>query len=136
MNQAARSVLAAFTGIIVAVAIVWGVETLGHVVYSPPADLDFNDADAMRAYIETLPPGALAFVLFAWLLATFVGGWVAARIAKRRPLLFAGIVGGVILAAAVANLLLIPHPLWLTIAALVGIPAMAWLASRLAGTQP
>ncbi|MDX1380475.1 MAG: hypothetical protein R3233_05110 [Xanthomonadales bacterium] len=132
MNQAARSVLAAFTGIIVAVLIVWGVEALGHVVYAPPADLDFNDAEAMRAFIQTLPPGAFAFVLGGWLLGTLVGGWIAGLIAKRRPLLFAGIVGAVILAGAVFNLLFIPHPTWFSIAAVLGIPAMAWLASRLA----
>lgn len=132
MNQAARSFLAAFTGIIVAVAVVWGVEALGHVVYAPPADLDFNDADAMRAYIQTLPPGAFAFVLGGWLLGTLVGGWIAGRVAKRRHLLFAGIVGAVILLAAAVNLWMIPHPAWFSIAAVLGIPAMAWLASRLA----
>jgi F0F1-type ATP synthase assembly protein I len=46
--------------------------------------------------------------------------------------LFGGVVGGIVLAATIANFIAIPHPLWLSISTLVGIVLSTVLAMRLA----
>lgn len=126
-----RFIVAGLIGVVVAFASVAGIEALGHAVYPPPADLDFSNANQVRAFMDALPLGALLLVLGSWISGTFLGGLVAALIARSRPYLFAGIVGAFVLAATIANLLLIPHPLWLTLLALAAIPLAAFLAGAL-----
>jgi predicted MFS family arabinose efflux permease len=59
-----------------------------------------------------VPAGALLLVLLARGVGTFAGGWLAARLAPRAPLSHAMIVGLILLAAGVMNMVMLPHPLW------------------------
>ncbi len=122
-----RNIAAGIAGIIVAGILVWLIETLGHSVYPPPPDLDFADADAMRAYIDTLPVGALLFVAAAWFVGALGGTFAACRVGTAKPMVFALVVGGFMLVATIANLVMIPHPLWLAVLGIVGIAVGAWL---------
>lgn len=124
-----RTALGVIAGIVLAFACVYLVEMLGHSIYPPPATVDYNDPDSLRAAMAQMPLGALLFVLLAWTLAVLVGGTVAGAIAAKRHRLLAGIIGGLILAGAVANLFLLPHPTWFNVAAVVLIPAASWLAA-------
>ncbi|MBT8103062.1 MAG: hypothetical protein KJO95_08850 [Gammaproteobacteria bacterium] len=122
-----KNIAAGLAGVVIAIALVWLIEMIGHSVYPPPADLDFADPDAMRAYIATLPIGAFAFVGGAWFIATLVGTSVACRIGGAKPLIFAIVVGGLMLLATLANLIMIPHPLWFSSISVLGIILAAWL---------
>ena len=64
--------------------------------------------------------------------AAFVGSLVASYAGTIRPQNCAIIVGGMVFAATVANFIAIPHPMWLTIATLLGIVVSAWLAMWIA----
>lgn len=130
-----KNIAAGVVGIIVAGALVWLVEKIGHSVYTPPPDLDFADAEAMRAYVATLPMGAFLFVAGAWFLATLGGVVTACKIGNANPMIYAGVVGGLMLIATAANLIMIPHPLWFSIVGVVGIIVAAWLGMKL-GTRP
>ena len=71
----------------------------------------------------------MLLVLIGWVLGAFLGGWVAARIARHRRAA-ALVIGALVVLGVVANNMMIPHPLWMTIAGvLLPIPA-AWLAAR------
>lgn len=127
-----RNIGAALAGIVTAFVLVLVVEKVGHLIYPPPADLDFSDPEAIKPYIATMPFLALLFPMIAWVVATFVGSLVASKIGTANPLLFAGIVGGLILAATIANLIMIPHPVWFSIVSLIAIAASAWIAAKVA----
>ena len=122
-----KNIAAGIAGVVIAGLLVWLVEMLGQTVYPPPADLKFADPDAMRAYIDMLPLGALLFVAAAWFIGTLGGTFAACKIGTARPIVFAGVVGGLMLIATAANLIMIPHPLWFSILGLVGIAVGAWL---------
>ena len=128
-----KNIVAGFAGIIVAGLLVWLVEMLGHAVYPAPADLNFADADTMRAYIDTLPLGAMLFVAAAWFIGTLGGTVLACKLGDAKPLIYALVVGGLILVATVANLIMIPHPVWFSVLGIVGIVAAAWLGMRIGG---
>lgn len=130
-----RNIGAAIVGVFVAVGVVWAIESIGHSVYPPPPSLDLTDAEAMRAYADALPIGALLFVALAWFSGTLAGTWVACRIGTASPLVFVLIVGGLILAAAITNLMLIPHPLWFAALGTIAILVGAWLGKMLGDTQ-
>ena len=127
-----RNAAAAVTGLIIAFVLIMLIEKLGHFIYPPPADLDFSDLEAIRPYIATLPFLALLFPMIAWVVATFAGTLVASKIGTAKPKLFGAIVGGLVLAATIANLVMIPHPVWFSVLSLIGIVASAWFAVRVA----
>jgi hypothetical protein len=125
-----RRILAVLVGLVVAFGTVALVEWFGHQVYPPPPDLDFTNAVMIKAYISTLPLGAFLFVLLAWFSGTLAGGMVACRIAQSNPVIFASIIGAMMLVATIANLMMIPHPTWFSITAIVLIAAGTLLAIR------
>ena len=126
-----KNIIAGIAGVVVAVALVWLIEVVGHSVYPPPPNLNFANADAMLAHTSTLPIGAFLFVGGAWFVATLCGTFAACKIGTAKPIVFAGVVGGLILIAAAANLIMIPHPLWFSILGVVGIIVAAWLGMTL-----
>ena len=83
------------------------------VLYPMPEGLDMSDTEAFGAWIGTLPPQAWAVVVIAHLAQAFVGGWVAARLSRSRPLVAALVVGALSLAGGVANAMTLPVPPWL-----------------------
>jgi len=127
-----KNIAAGIAGIVIAGALVWLVEMVGHSVYPPPPDLDFADPEAMRAYIARMPIGAFLFVGGAWFIATLAGTFAACKIGDSKPMTFAIVVGGLMLIATVANLMMIPHPLWFSILGVIGILVAAYLGMRLA----
>ncbi len=133
MPRVVRSILAFTGGIVTAFALVVAVEELGARIYPPPPGLALSTPEQVRNHVLELPTGALLFVLAAWVLATFAGALVAARIGRARSWVFATLIGAAVLGAAIANLLAIPHPLWFWVAALILVPlaaaAAAWLTS-------
>ena len=126
-----KNIAAGVAGVLIAFGLVWIVEMIGHSVYPPPADIDFSDAEAMRTYVAGLPLGALLFVAGSWSIGAFAGTMAACRIGTANPETFAMVVGGMVLAATAFNLAIIPHPLWFSIAGVVGIVVAAWLGMTL-----
>lgn len=126
-----KNIAAGVGGVVIAGVLVWLVEMLGHLVYPPPANLDFADPDSMRAYIATLPIGAFLFVGGAWFIGTLCGTAAACRIGDANPAIFATIVGGLMLAGTAANLAMIPHPMWFSVLGIAGIVAAAWIGMKL-----
>lgn len=121
-------------GVVVGVVVAWLAIMLAEFASAPlhpmPAGFDMHDPASVAAFVATLPVAALLLVLAGWVLGALIGGYVAARIARRlRPALTVGIV---IVVGVIANAVMIPHPLWMTIAGvLLPVPA-AWIGARLA----
>lgn len=120
MHPVMRSVLAVVAGLGLSVAVVGGVEALSSRLYPLPEGLDYNDRATMSAAISQLPAGAFVAVLVAWGLGALAGSFAAVYVSGRAAL---GYLIGVLLgAAAIANLLIIPHPLWMWVGAAILIP--------------
>lgn len=125
-----KIVLGAVAGCVVAMACIFGIEAVGHMVFPPPAGTDLTDPAQMARLMEIMPPAALAFVLAAWFVGTLAGAWVADAVAKRA--LAGWIVALLVIAGGVYTMTAIPHPAWMW-AAGIGLPLVAaWLAQRLA----
>ncbi len=126
-----KNIAAGFAGVLIAIGLVWIVEMTGHTVYPPPPEIDFSDADAMTEYLSDLPLGAFLFVGGAWFIGTLGGTVAAVRMGNAQPMVFAIIVAGIMLLATTVNLVMIPHPLWFSICAIVGIIMAAHLGMLL-----
>ena len=130
MHPSLRLALALVAGIAAALFTIMLIETVGHRLYPPPV-LDYSDTAALRAYVAGLPIGAKLIVLSAWLAGTVDGVFVAGLVNRARFGLCAAVIGALVLAATLANLAMIPHPLWLALAGVIGIPLCAWMTARL-----
>ena len=132
-----RKLAAAVVGLIVAMLTIQLVQTIGHLVYPPPTDFEFGEPEEVRAFMSKLPIGSILFVGAAWAAGTFLGTLAGAVISRSRPLPYAIVVGGIVMAGAITMLIIIPHPWWFTIAAPISIVAAAILAMYLApGLRP
>ena len=130
MHPTLRLALALIAGIASALITIMLIETLGHSLYPPPA-LDYSNTEELRAYVDALPLGAKLMVLAAWLAGTIDGVFVAGLVNRTRFGLCAAVIGALVLAATLANLTMIPHPLWMAAAGVLGIPLCAWMTARL-----
>ncbi len=130
-----KKIAAAVLGIIVAGLIVAAIEALGHTVYPIPPDIDFKDPIQFGNYVQSLPVGAFLFVAGGWTSGTLGGGLLACFITKEKPFVYSGIVGGFILVATVVNLIMIPHPLWFSINALIAIAIMTYITGVIASSR-
>jgi hypothetical protein len=125
-----RSLLGVLAGFVAAVVVIMVVEMIGMKVYPLPAGVDPTDPAALEALLPTLPPGSFLFVLASWFLGAGAGAVVAQRVA-RAPTRAPGLaVGGIILAFALYNMWVIPHPVWFMAVAVIGIVVVAVLASK------
>jgi hypothetical protein len=103
-----RSIMAVVGGTFVAFIVVMVLEMVEMKIYPPPPGLDMK-----------IPAGALILVLVSEVTGAFVGGCLAAFIARRAPAMHALIIGGLVMLAAIGNMLSIPHPVWFWVIALI-----------------
>lgn len=131
-----RAILAIVAGCVLSVLVVAGLDALGHQVYPPPAGVDLRDPAAIRTVTAQMPAGAFVIVVSGWILGAGLGAWLATRLSGTGKAWPGGAVGGVTLAATGINLFTIAHPVWVVIAALIGIPLATWVGIRLGQTTP
>ena len=92
--------------------------------------LHFGNMDnGVYAMISHL--GAMLSVALAWFVGSLGGTFAACRIGSARPLIFVLVVGGMMVAGAIFNLTVIPHPIWFSILGIVGIFIGTWLGMAL-----
>ncbi len=127
-----QSLIATFAGILAAIIIIMFVEMINSQAYPPPAGMDMNDSEAVKAYIASLPMTASFIILAGWGLGTFVGTWLAQRISGKnngRPALLVGLI---MLISGIANMLVFPHPSWFWFLGVAVFPLATVLGMRTA----
>ena len=126
-----KSIIAVVLAVLLAGVVIAAVQFVNTQIFPLPPGVDFNDREAMSRAVSSMPTGGFVLLLLSYTLGALAGGWLAARMAPRRPLLHAMIVGVLLLAAGVMNFVSIPHPLWVTVLGLLIFLPMSWLgASR------
>ena len=123
-----RTVLGIAAGILVAFATVFAINLAGHQIYPLPSDLNMDDAEAVGAYIQARPAGADAVVLIAWFVGAADGGLVAALVSRRAWTVWP--IAGLVAAAGLVAVLMIPHPVLLQIG-VIAAPLLGGLAASL-----
>ena len=130
-----RELLAVVGGLAVAFLAIFAIEMLGHSLYPLPPDVDLTNPEALRAAAAAIPTAAYALVLMGWLIGACLGGFVAVKLirgASTRPAL---IVGALILAGAIYNMVTMPHPVWMVVGAVLGIIPAALVGGGLGRTR-
>ena len=123
-----RRIAAVIVGLIVAAAFVEGAEAIVHRMHPFPPGIDEHNMAAIKKFVATLPMSALLLVLAGWLLATIVGTFTTAKIARSRVPAY--VLGALLLCAGIANSVMIPQPLWFSIASFVIYIGGTWAGGR------
>ena len=119
-----RKVAGAVLGLALAAVIVAGMDWFAHWLF-PPAAVDLRGLLS----IDAAPMPARVLVAGSWFLGALVGGLVAVRVSAWPSSIW--IVSGLAAAACLAMTMLIPHPLWMQVAAVAG-PLFAAVVARTA----
>ena len=125
-----RNICAVLIGLVAGMAVNMLIGMSALLLYPMPEGVRFDDAEAMPAYFESLPVTAFLIVMLAHLGQAFVGGWIAAIISRKNPMLVAMVIGVLSMLAGLYNLSTMPAPAWMWIEVPLYLVA-AWVAARL-----
>jgi len=132
MSSMIRSAVAVVTGFLVANLVMVMVVSLNSLLYPEIVKaVESNDPQALGAAVAAPgATGALVVVLAAWVLGSFAGGAVAARIGSHVPFVHALVVGAVFMSGGIANNLAYPPPPWFWAATLFAFLPAAYAGAR------
>ncbi len=134
MSPTIKNVLVVIGAVIAGIVVVYIIESISHNIFPPPADLDLSDFDSLKSMMKNAPAGSLAIVLMGHAIGALLSGWIIGRFALLSHKFLAMITGLLWTFFGVINLVMIPHPLWFTIAdACIYLP-MTLLGLKLSGS--
>jgi hypothetical protein len=125
-----RIVGAILLGVVIAVALVFAIESIVGLIIPAPADFNMRDPEQVRARVAGMPTWVILLVLVGWVVGTGVGSWAAVRIARTRRLWPGLVVGAIIFLSTLYNIMTIPHPIWFVAVSLIAIPIASWLGAQ------
>jgi len=111
-----RTVSGLLFGVAAALLIVGGAEWIETALYPLPT-LDTADPATLAGIVTDMPLPAKLLIVAGWLLGAFGGAWAGLRVCDRRMVVLG--VSGAVMAAGLANVLTLPHPLWMIVCAVV-----------------
>ena len=121
-----KIILGIVAGIVVAFAAVMAGELAIHALTGGSA-VDMNDPAAVEAMMAATPIGSKIGIVATYFVAVLLGGLAAVRVSGRNWT--AWVITAVILAATIANYVMLPHPLWMVVCSILLIAAAGVLAS-------
>jgi hypothetical protein len=127
-----RTLLGIIIGLVTAMLLIFALEAAGMMLFPPPPGMQLNNEADLAHLVAQSSTGKKAWVVFGWALASFVGGWVAARIGRQHPRFAALSVAVLIMVGTVMNAMVIPHPMWMNLLGVVLPVPLALLGARLA----
>lgn len=133
MNPVLKNTLAVVAGIIGGSVVNMGIINLSGSVIPPPSGADVTTMEGLKATMHLFEPKHFLMPFLAHALGTLAGALIAASIAATRKMTFALVVGCFFLAGGIANVVMLPSPLWFTVTDLVfAYLPMGYLGGRMA----
>ncbi|WP_276361454.1 hypothetical protein [Daejeonella sp. H1SJ63] len=110
-----------------------GIIMVGGSIIPPPDGADITNMEGLRASMHLFGPRHFLMPFVAHAIGTFTGAFVAAKFATGHQMKFAMGISAFFLAGGIANVYMLPGPLWFSIVdlSLAYIP-MAYFAGKLA----
>ncbi|MFN0021875.1 MAG: hypothetical protein ACKVP0_26815 [Pirellulaceae bacterium] len=126
------SVLAVAVSMAAAFVFVVAIEVVSAVIHPMPPGMDLHDKEACTDFFASYPQWLLAIAAVSWGLTAFISTWLATRLGAYRHYAHGAAIGLLLLLAVIANLLMLPYPLWFELANLVLMPLGIFLGTWLA----
>lgn len=134
MKPVVRNIVAVLAGIVIGSLVNMALITVSGKIIPPPSGADVTTLEGLKSSIHLFEPKHFLFPFLAHALGTLVGAAVATVIAASHKFKLALLIGLLFLAGGIANVLMLPAPIWFNVVDLVGayLP-MAWIGWKIAG---
>ena len=119
-NPRLKNSIAVASGILVGSFVNMGFISISGSIIPPPKNADITTIEGLKATMHLFQPKHFLFPFLAHAFGTLVGTNMASRIAVSHPLRLAMLIGILFLIGGIANIFMLPSPLWFTITDLVG----------------
>lgn len=132
MNPVIKNILGVVGGIVIGSVVNMALITVGPKIIPPPVDTDMTTMEGLKAAMQFMEPKHFIFPWLAHALGSLTGGLFAYLISGTNKDRMAYIVVFFFLLGGIANVTMLPSPIWFTVAdlALAYLP-MGWLAVEL-----
>lgn len=122
-----RTVGAIVAAIVIVGVLVVGVEFFSGIVHPFPEDFN-GSIHEVREHVERYPHWVLGVVVVAWGFTALAGTWTAGRLGNRAS---AAILGLLLVAAVILNIVQLPYPVWFKTVILLVMPLACAYGYRL-----
>ena len=127
-----KKTIAVLIGVLAGIALVTLSDMFSQWAYPSGEVLDLTNPTAVENYMNRLPLGALLIMAAGWCMSAFTGGVLSAYIYINKPGQVSIVTGIILFSGTLVNLYQIPHPLWMTIVAVIGMIPMARIGGQVA----
>ena len=118
--------VAVILGLVIGYLVVMGIETLAHFLF--PVSIQLTPEN-LESFMDQVPLESMLMVLLAHLIGGFVAVFSTLKLSRKR---LPGYINGVLFFAfTIINLLMLPHPVWFTIADVLLVLASVAAAIKL-----
>ena len=132
MNPIVRNILAVIAGYLSGSLVNMAIIMVSGSVIPPPNGADVTTMEGLKASLHLFEPKHFILPFAAHALGAFAGAFLTAAIAASHKMKFALGIGFLFLLAGIANVVLLPSPLWFTILDLtVAYLPMAYIAGKI-----
>lgn len=133
MHPILRNILSVVAGLVVGSFVNMGIIMMSGSVIAPPEGADVTTMEGLQKSLHLFEPKHFVMPFLAHALGTLAGAFVAGLITANRRLTFAIVIGVFFLAGGIANVFMLPGPLWFAVVDIAGayLP-MAYLGGKMA----
>ena len=134
MKGIIRNILAVVIGLVLGSMVNMSIIMVSSSIIPPPEGVDVTTMEGLKSSMHLFEPKHFLLPFLAHALGTFTGAIIAGLIAASHKMKFSLAIGVVLMAGGIANVFMLPSPLWFTTVDLVAayLP-MAWLGGKLTG---
>ncbi|WP_078130490.1 hypothetical protein [Leptospira alexanderi] len=132
MNPIIQNIIAVIAGAVLGSIVNMGIIMISGHIIPPPDGTDVTTMEGLKASMHLFQPKHFILPFLAHALGTFAGAFLTAMVSTSHKIKFALVVGVLFLAGGIANIIMLPSPVWFTILDLVGayVPT-SYLAGKL-----
>ncbi|WNM17875.1 hypothetical protein [Flavobacterium capsici] len=133
MNPTLKNILGVLAGVFAGGILNMAIITVSGSIIPPPEGADLTTMEGLKAAMPLMEAKHFLLPFLAHALGTLLGAFVAAKIGATNKMRLALIVGGWFFLGGLANIIMLPSPMWFTLVdlGLAYIP-MAYFGGKLA----
>jgi hypothetical protein len=134
MNSIVKNVLAVLLGIVIGSIVNMGIIMISGSIIPPPDGGDIITMEGLKATMHLFEPKHFIFPFVAHALGTFVGAFVAAKIAATRKQLMALLIGVFFLIGGSISISMLGGPMWFNaldlLMAYIPMAYLGWMLAK------
>ncbi len=129
-----RNIAGIIVGLIVASLFLAAILFVGWSIYPLPEQVEFLRPRTYEHLDRNIYPGTYIFEILSYIVSTFFGGMAVALVVKLAKPAYATLIGIIFFVLVLVKFILIPHPTWFNIVAVLPILPMGYFGGKLVET--